>query len=255
MLSKKISLFLKFLLWGSPLLFWLGWQIILVYPNSLWILALATVALLLPALFELGGRVFDRRFAFSLIATSLLLGSFYLFISLLANNIVVQILWLIMIWHLYRYLFASRKYIVSGDINDWAQMSLYAGLVTIFLASASLFGLQAFLSLSPWPLLGVLTLVLLANTSSLAYSQGWYVKENMWLWPWLSLMVAEIAMMISFLPLNYLISGILSTLAYYSAINFVRLYLTKKLSGRRIKNYALFTVISLAVILLTARWL
>jgi len=255
MFSEKISFILKFVLWGAPLLFWLGWQIILIYPYALWVLALSTLILLIPALFEVGGRVFNRHFAFSLVGTSLLLGSFYLFISLLANNLVVQVLWLIMVWHLYRYLLASRKFIVSGDASDWAQMSLYAGLVTIFLASASLFGLQAFLSLSPWPLLGVLALVLLANTSSLAYSQNWYLKENMWLWPWLSLMVAEIAMMISFLPLNYLISGILSALAYYSAINFVRLYLTKKLSGRRIKNYALFTVISLAVILLTARWL
>jgi hypothetical protein len=55
--------------------------------------------------------------------------------------------------------------------------------------------------------------------------------------------------------LNYLISGILSALAYYSVINFVRLYLENNLKRHKIRNYAWFTAVSLAIILLSARWL
>jgi hypothetical protein len=90
---------------------------------------------------------------------------------------------------------------------------------------------------------------------SLAFSQGWNRPQDFWLWPLSSLMISEIALMFTLLPLNYLIAGILCALAYYSVLNFIRLYLNNNLSARKIKNYALFTAISLIIILLTARWL
>ena len=94
----------------------------------------------------------------------------------------------------------------------------------------------------------------MVNSRSISISHGWNKKSDYIMWPILSFLILEIAMLFTFLPLNYLIAGILCTLAYYSVINFVRLYLNKALTRRKIKNYAWFTGISLLIILLTARW-
>lgn len=255
MLKKRLSSLLTGLFWIAPLCFWIGWQIILLYPSAFWILIVVSLLLLLPVSYEAANRKRGWRFGFIFINLGLLLGLFYLFISLLAVNWVVQLLWLAILWYLYRYLGTAKKAAQGIKPVEWAHISLSGSLVVIFLASISLFGLQAFLSLSPWPLLGALAVIALLNTRALAFSQGWNGQNDLWLWPFLSLLTVEIVMMLSLLPLNYLIAGILSALAYYSAINFVRLYLTKSLTKRKIKSYAWFIAISLVIILLTARWL
>lgn len=255
MIIKKISPILKLIFWSAPILFWLGWQLVLSYPHAFWILIVASVALLLLVSYEAAGRKFSWHFIFVFASSALLLSSFYLFLSLLARPWLTQALCLLMVWHLYRYFIAAKKAANGDDQSEWAQISLYGGLLTIFLAAVSLFGLQSFLSLSPWPLLLLFAVVLFINTRAIAFSQSWNRREDWYLWPLLALLTGEIAMMLTLLPLNYLIAAILCTLAYYSVINFVRLYLNNNLSGRKIKNYALFTAISLLVILLTARWL
>ncbi len=255
MLKKKILSLLKILFWGSPLIFWLGWQLVLLRPTALWLLLVVSLFLLVGWAYEVVGYRIGWRLLFTFAGPALLVSSFYLFISLLALPWLIQFFWLLLILYLYRYFRLARLIGQSQDKGEWSQAVLYGGLVTVFLASASLFGLQAFLSLSPWPLLAALSVVLLINTRTVAYAQGWNGAGELWLWPGLSLLVTEIAMMLSLMPLNYLIAGILSALAYYSAINFLRLYLTNKLSGRKIRNYAWFTAVSLAIILLTARWL
>lgn len=255
MIIKKISLILKLIFWSAPIFFWLGWQLVVYYPHAFWILIVASLALLLLVAYEAVGRKFSQRFLFIYAASALLLSNFYLFLSLLSRPWLTQFLCLLMVWHLYRYLIATKKAANGDEQSEWAQISLYGGLLTVFLAATSMFGLQSFLSLSPWPLLLLFIVVLFINTQVIAFSQSWRKQENWYLWPILALLTGEIAMMLTLLPLNYLISAILCTLAYYSVINFARLYLNNNLSGRKIKNYALFTAISLIVILLTARWL
>jgi len=255
MFKIRLSLFLSILFWLAPLCFFLGWQVVLYYPSLFPAVVIISLLLLIPVAYEAAGRKRGWRAGFIFISLGLLLSSFFLFISFLSSRWLVQLLWLPIIYYFYRYFWTIKKIDSTGSAAEWAQVSLYGGLLTIFLTASSLFGLQAFLSLSPWPLLAAFAIILLANTQALAFSQGWNNKAYFWLWPFLTLIIAEIAMMLTLLPLNYLISGILTALAYYSALNFIRLYLNNSLTKRKIKNYAWFTAISLIVILLTARWL
>jgi len=254
-MKQRLSLLLKIVYWISPLVFWLCWQIILANPQALWYLPVAAMTLLLPVSFEAAGRTRGRRFFFIFLSLGMVLSSFYLFISFLSSSWQVEILWFLMLAYIYRYLFTAKRMSQGGSPDDWRLVSLYGGLLTVFLASSSLFGLQSFLSLSPWPLLASFVPFLVAITYSLGYSQQWMRKEDRWLWALLSLLPLQIVMMLFLLPLNYLITGILSTLAYYSMINFVRLYSIKNLTKRKIQNYAWFTALSLIIILLSARWL
>ncbi|MBN2884537.1 hypothetical protein JXE04_01280 [Patescibacteria group bacterium] len=252
---KQLDFIFKFIFWASPFLFWLGWQIVLSYPHGLWALLLISTILLIIVAHESAQRTWRWQFIFIFISLALLMNGFYLFISLIASAWIVQLLWLLMIWYLYNYLSRIIKMNKTTDRTEWALMSLYGGLFTTFFVSATLFGFQAFLGLSPWPLLLLFLIIVFVNTRSLAYTQSWNDREYLGFWFFLALLVTEIVIMISLLPLNYLIAGILSTLAYYSVINFARLYIQGSLTKRKIKNYAWFTALSLALILLTARWL
>lgn len=252
---KTLNFILKFIFWSSPILFWLGWQIILSHPYGFWVLIAASTLLLFILAYEAAKRIWGWQFIFIFMSLALLMNGFYLFISLIASVWIVQLLWLLMLWYLYNYLRTIIEMNKTGERMEWALVSLYGGLFTTFFAAATLFGFQAFLGLSPWPMLLVFLIVVFANTRSLAYAQSWNNREYLGFWFFLSLLITEIVMMISLSPLNYLIAGILSALAYYSVINFARLYIKGNLTGRKIKNYAWFTVLSLTLILLTARWL
>ena len=252
---KQLNFILKFVFWSSPLLFWLGWQIILSYPYAFWALLTASTLLLIITAYEAAKRTWRWQFIFIFIGLALLMNGFYLFISLIASVLIVQLLWLVMLWYLYNYLWVVVKMNKTKNRTEWSLMSLYGGLFTTFFAAATLFGFQAFLGLSLWPLLLVFLIIVFANTRSLAYAQSWNNREYLGFWFFLSLLITEMVMMLSLSPLNYLIAGILSTLAYYSVMNFARLYIQGNLTGRKIKNYAWFTALSLALILLTARWL
>lgn len=254
-MKQRLLLLLKVVYWISPIIFWLTWQIVLSNPQRLWYLLVAILILLVPVSFEAAGRKRNRRFFFIFLNLGMLWSSFYLFISFLESSWQIAALWLLLLIYIYRYLFAAARMSSGNSPEDWKLASLYGSLLTVFLASASFFGLQSFLSLSPWLLLASFVPFVLASNYSLAYSQDWLRQEDGWLWALLSVLPLQIVMMLSLLPLNYLITGILSTLAYYSMINFVRLYSNKNLTRRKIKNYAWFTALSLIAILLSARWL
>lgn len=252
---KKLDYILKFIFWLSPILFWLAWQFVVSYPHALWILLAASTLLLVLVAYEFTGCKWGWRFLFTFISLSLLLNSFYLFISLIASQWIVQMLWLLIVWYLYSYLFTAAKIDKGIDADGCALISLYGGLYTAFFFAATLFGFRAFLNLSLWPLLLIFLIITFLNTRALSYAQSWNGREYFGFWFFLSLLSTEIVMMISLLPLNYLVAAILSTLAYYSIINFARLYINDRLTKRKIRNYAWFISLSLIFILLTARWL
>jgi len=255
MLKKELSLLLKILFWASPVIFWSVWQIIMVRPELFWVLASSSLILLLPVAYEAAGRKKNWRFLYILLSLLLSLASYYLFISFLASPWQVELLWLLVLVYFYRYLWAAKKMANGGEAGDWMLITMYGCLFTYFLASSSLFGLQSFLSLSPWLLLLAFIPFVFASIRSLAFSQGWNHHKDIWIWPLLTLLSLQIAMMLLLLPLNYLVAGILNTLAFYSMVNFLRLYNNKNLTRRKIKNYAWFSALSLIIILLTARWL
>ncbi|MDD3285023.1 MAG: hypothetical protein PHG95_00040 [Patescibacteria group bacterium] len=255
MLKKNFAILSSLFFWLAPLLFYFGWRIAVIYPRSLWIVVIAACIILIPAVYEAVGRRFSWLAAAIFVNLAVLIASFYLFISLIASPWVLSLLWLIMLWHLYRYLLFAKRSLTANQDNHFIPIAFASSLAASFFAAASLFGLQSFLSLSPWPLLAALLVLLAINTQALAIIQGWQHRRYRIIWPFIALFTVEITMMLSLLPLNYLISGILSALAYYSAVNFTRLYLENNLKRHKIRNYAWFTAISLAIILLSARWL
>lgn len=254
MIKKYFLNFSKLLFWLTPVLLWLFWQIILIRPNYFWILLPFSALIVFLAASEAMSKKFNRYFFIVVLDLIVFVVSFYLFSSLLTPGWWLQLFWLYFVWHLYSYLVSLRNYHLD-KLNYFLYFSAYSSLVSFFLFSSLLFGLQSFLSFSSWSLLlGIFPLIFL-NIMSITVIQNWDKLRNSWFWLFLAFLSWEFIAILTLLPLSYLVLGALSVLFYYSIFNFVRLYLTNRLTKTKIKNYIIFIMISLLVIFLTARWL
>lgn len=254
MLKKYLRTLSSFLFWLSPLLFWLFWQIVLLNPHSFFTFIIIAGIIIPFVSYEVANRKFNKYFLSTLADLSIFVASIYFFSSLLKMGWGLQFLWFYFIWHLYRYLLSARNFHQEKK-NEFIYFSIYHSLVSIFLLGSLLFGLQSSLSLSVWPLLGIVSPLIFIVIVSLASIQGWLKLQPWFFWLFMTMLVVETMIVLSLLPLNFLVLGVLATLFYYSALNFIRLYLEKRLTKKRITNYAFFTIISLIIIFLTARWL
>ena len=240
--------------WLSPLLFWLFWQFILFNPVHLYWFLLAIILCLSPVSYEVVGKRLNWNFVAIFYSLAFFVISFFLFSSLLKSGWPLQLLWLYFIWHLYRYLLSARNFYLEKK-SEFSYFIIYHLLISVFLFSSLVFGVQSFLSLAVWPLLAISLPVFFFSLLSLAWIETWLKNYKWWFWFLFALLTTEIILALSWLPLSFIILGILSTLFYYSTLNFTRLYIDNRLTAKKIKNYAIFTIVSLIIIFLTARWL
>lgn len=254
MFKKYLQAITSLLFWLAPILFWLFWQLMMLDPRDFFILLIIAVIILPFVAFETVGRKFNRFFFLVMADLAIFVAAVYFFSSLLKMGWGLQFLWFYYIWHLYRYLLAARNYYANKN-SEFQYFTIYHTLINLFLISAIIFGFRSSLSLSIWPLLLSSLPLIFINTISLALNQKWLKLQSWSFWIFISILMVEVIMLLSFLPLNFLVLAVLSTLFYYSTINFIRLYFENRLSSRKIKNYAIFTIIALILIFLTARWL
>jgi len=254
MMKKYFLSFLKLIFWLTPVILWLFWQIILIKPVYFWILLPISIMLVFLVTYEAIGRKLNKYFFITSFDLAVFVASFYLFSSLITPGWWLQIIWFYFVWHLYSYLISLRNYHLAR-VNYFLYFSAYSSLVSFFLFSSLLFGLQSFLGFSSASLLIAVFPLIFLNIMSVAIIQGWDKLKRPWFWLFLALLSLEFMVVLTLLPLNYLILGVLSVLFHYSIFNFVRLYLINRLTKTKIKNYTTFIIIGLLIIFLTARWL
>lgn len=254
MIKKYLQSFARFLFWIFPVLIWSFWQLIILSPQDFFIFLIISLLTLPFVGYVAVNQRFKRSFFLVLAELTIFLGAIYFFSSLIKTGWGLQFMWLYFIWHLYRYLLTARKYYTEKE-QEFVDFSFYHSLLNIFLLSSLVFGFQTSLSLSVWPLLALAIPLVFISIVSLAIRQKWFAAVSWYFWLFLCILELEVLLVLSFLPLNYLVLAVLSTLFYYSALNFSRLYFEDRLTRKKINNYALFTIISLIIIFLTARWL
>lgn len=254
MIKRNIQALTTLLFWIAPVLIWFFWQLIIIKPHNFFIYLIIAIGIVPFIAYEAVNKSLKQDYYLVLAELTIFVGAIYFFSSLIKVGWGLQIIWLYFIWHLYRYLTTARQH-YSGKKLDFIDFSFYHSLVNIFILSSLIFGLQVTLSLSVWPLLALAAPLVSLSVILLAIRQKWFKQSSWRFWAFLAILELEALLVLSFLPLNYLVLGVLSALFYYSALNFTRLYFEDRLSRKKIKNYALFTIISLIIIFLTARWL
>lgn len=245
---------------------------VIIYPFLVWLLSQAYffnpelfyISLIVSAVLTLGLAFILKKpereavwWTLAILPLSFLI-AISIFTSLQSSGLLVQALFIVLFIFLFSYFknlyyFWSRPDLYKEE--DFNVIKSYGSFLVVFFASASLYGLQSFLNLTVWPMMLIFTALVL----SLSYLNLDVADSNpKTVWQFsviLTLIITEMALVFTFLPLSYGVSAMSIGIFYYLLINLTRLYLQKSLTSKKIKLYLLISSAGLAIMLLTARWI
>lgn len=251
-LGKKIRFILPYIF---ALLNLLGWELVLIQPALFYPVAGALAGLLLLVIFIVILPNFSPQYFIAPII--FLLGGFillvilrelYLYhIFLLAFCLAL----LLFLRGLYFFWHDKEKYPTSFLEN----MSDFLGLTAVFFIASGAYSLFIFLTIPLYIILpGLLLIVglLLFNfywLYRIEFGRSWrYIVIGL-------LILGESSLVLSFLPTNFYVSGIILTLGYYLFTGLSRRSLLGSLGRETVRNYVLTSSIIIILVLGTAQWL
>lgn len=224
----------------------LGGLALIVLIGALWILN-----------FDLRSKIARTSYVYFLIPSLLLLVSGVIFAAFLQGFIFQQILVLIIIaafYILFRTFTAfCRKGFRFAPIsrNNLSLVTFF----TAFLVYAVVYGGSIYFS---WP--GYLLILAIAFISFLIFSQSFWqndiFKPKRWVYILgLSFLMAEVALVMSYAPINYLAGGLVFLVIYYVLWGLTQHYFEGILTKRLVLEHVIIAFVALALALSTARWL
>lgn len=153
--------------------------------------------------------------------------------------------------NLYAFYHAPKKY----QPYSLEYLSLALGVLAIFFFSAAAYGSQLFLQLQVW----MPALAIFLFGSALIVAIFWVSKIDHSLSIRYGIMGAliltELYVVLSFLPVSYLVSAVTLSAMLYSFIGIARAELLDKLTKPVLRRYILLGSVSLLAIFLTATWI
>ncbi|MFH0853261.1 MAG: hypothetical protein V1853_02545 [bacterium] len=134
-------------------------------------------------------------------------------------------------------------------------LSVSINIFVVFLAASSLFGLKLFLGLN----LSVIWVIFFVVSLTLAYQTFWVhkLKLQQMIW-WLIAVVAllmQLFVSMGFLPVQYIVSGLMVAIAFYLLIGLSRLVIRQAFRRRLVAQQIILSSVLTLIILITARWI
>lgn len=241
-----------------PIIIWLLAEAYLFWPEFFYISLGISVALTIALTFFLKKPERSIPWWMVTILPLSFLITITIYISLQSNWIFIQLLFFALATFLFNYFKSLYYFWGRPDLyreEDYEIIRAYGSFLVIFFAAADLFGLQSLLSLTVWPMFIVFAIIILAINYLNLNLEG-ADKKTIWQFPVLATwLLAEMAWVFVFLPLNYNVSAMSIGIVYYLIINLTRLYLKKALTPKKIKLYIIISYAGLALLLFTANWL
>jgi len=151
----------------------------------------------------------------------------------------------------YIYNFAPEQYQPYALEN----LSVSINIFIVFLAASSLFGFRLFLGLSWTMLLGIFVLIVLTLTYQTLWAHKLSHKQMVW---WLLSSVAllgQLFIAMGYLPVQYIVSGIIIAIAFYLFIGLNRLVIRQAFRRRLVAQQVILSSVLTLVVLITARWI
>lgn len=178
--------------------------------------------------------------------------------TIIGSKIIIHLLFLVNAIFLYFYLRSAYYYFISPlkyKNLTFEMISLFGNFLAFFFFVSFVYDLESALNLPAWPLMLMITLA-----SALMVYQGFWasgLKSSLnFLYITIgALVLLELAWSISFLPLNFNIAGLILAICYYMITGLIKFHLSDKLDKKIIKTYLISGLISIFLILLTARWI
>lgn len=154
---------------------------------------------------------------------------------------------------IYYYLILPKRY----KNNALENFSSYGNFLVMFFSFSVVYGLQSFLNIP----IHLLILILIPVIWIVSYQVVWTNKINMREGAVFilinTLILTELAWTASFLPQSYNTVGLIMAICYYMVTGIVRFSLSQKLKDIRnkAKQYLVFGVACILIILLTSKWI
>jgi len=170
----------------------------------------------------------------------------------------IQILYFISATILYFYFRFCYYYLlrpIAYKVSSIENLSSYANFISFYFIAASLYGFQAFLKMSSWPLLAGLATACILMIYQLFWASKISFKASATYIFVISACLLELAWALSFWPLNYHVVGLSLAIGYYILANLSRFSLIGQMDSQKIKYNLWFAGLSLLMLWLTARWL
>lgn len=245
-----------------PITIWLLGQAFLFYPKFFYSAVSVGILLIIISVLSLS-RLDKKKYWPLLIAPpALFFLSFSLYATLIPNrwpnSFWIEAIFLLEAWFVFSYL-RNLYYYLAYHAPERQQkldsLLVSGGFLSMFAIGGAFYGLPAFIS---WPL--YVLLLILAPLAFLLFSQfipfrNLDLKDNLTLLLVNSLMIVELAWVISLLPLNYNILGFVLALAYSFELMVLRLIWRGELSAKRLKLPTIAIFIIVIILFLTASWL
>jgi hypothetical protein len=247
----------RWLILVVPLLLWLFSQAFLWQP-ALFYSALALGALLIIIAVRAITRPTPHDWLLFIISPVLFFLSFSGLAAVLISHFWIQFIFILEFWFVFSYL-KQVYYYFYYPAPPWREkldnLLMAGGFLTVYAAAAVLFGLPAFLSLSPLVMLPSLALIigLLFLQFSLFPRDNWRGSGRLALT--LVLILAELAWVLSLWSLNFNLLALFLSLAYYLGLTIIRLAGRGNLNRRTLRLPLLLSALIILILFLTARWL
>jgi len=242
-----------------PLLVFLLEEVYFFYPRLIYLIVVLAILLIFFALWQLTRlSTVDKSWWNYLILPALMTGALIAYTVFLSSQTLIQLLLIFNLVFLYVYLRHVYYYLLNPlayEVFSIENLSSYINFLTFFFLAAVAYGLQSFLNVQ----ITALALIMLVSAVLAVYQIIWANKIDLkTAWPFIlvsCLLLVELFWSISFLPFNYNISGFCLAVSYYLIIGLVKNYLLDKLDAKKVRMYLALGLISLFLVLLTAKWL
>ena len=224
-------------------IYWLGSFCFLIVILSTWQL--------------IGRKFFQRKFWQNLITPILFLASGLVFLSFLESAWLKQFIILILAISIWLFLFViffrfnlRSKY----QVHSLENISSHLNLLTIFFCSSGFYGLLIFLGFPLRFLVFGFGVVCFLLTIQLIWDSDTTLAKD---YPYLiviTLIITEMFLVVSFLPTSVYVNGFIVTISYYLIGGLSRNWLLGNKERKVVSRYLITSVITLIIILATAKW-
>lgn len=248
---KKLVPFFSALVIGAMM------ELLIAYPLNWYIFLIVIALVVLVTVYYLNSYKFDKAFLGFAITPLLFAISGYLMIFFLETSYVEQIvigvifLGLLIYWgNVVTYLWDKARYTMSAMENVSSSINLLASFF-LFVSTFNFFILN-FIRLRY--LIFFIFIVVFALSWQTFWVNNIENKSKKYFPLIFTLIFIELFWVLHYLPISYLVTGIIMTVVFYAITNVTRYHLLDLLQKKIIYRYATISIIVVVVALLTASW-
>jgi len=247
----------KILLYLNPILFIISLELIRTQGSFWWIFLLVNLLLLTVTLWEFSKRVLNHRLANFLVAPFVFIITVFGFLMFFENDLIYRFVYLIAAVFIYLYLEQTLNYFYfTNKYQPYTleNLSLYINVLSVFFLTSSIFSSLIFLRLSVIISAIIIYLIIFILTHQISWSNKLIWHDYKIFCVIISLIIAEIFFVVSYLPLNFYVNALLVSIVFYVVVSLSRLFLLRSLDKKNVLEHLIVSSVAVVLILLTAQW-